>query len=78
MNGDQWAAVGLVLYVVVMVGVVLFMTVSFTTSDLRRDIAELQRDLQREVGAVKREIEYRADRHDRDVESLASEVRRSR
>ena len=74
MNGDQWAAVGLVLYVVVAAAFVLFMALSFKTSDLRRDIADLQRD----VGEVKREIEYRADRHDRDVERLASDVRRNR
>ena len=80
MNGDQSGAVGLVLCVVVAAAVVLVMTVTFKTNDLRRDIAALQRDLQweREVGAVKREIEYRADRHDRDVESLTYEVRRSR
>ena len=77
-NGDQWSAVALVLYVVIMVAVVLFMTVTFRTSDLRRDIADLRRDLQQEVGAVRREIEYRADRHDRDIERVLSEVRRRR
>ena len=89
MNGDQWGAVGLVLCVVVAAAVVLVMTATFKTNDLRRDIADLQRDLQWEIGdlqrdlqweigALKREIEYRADRHDRDVERLTYEVRRSR
>ena len=78
MNGDQWSAVGLVLYVVIMAAVVLVMTVIFRTSDLRRDIAELQRELQREVGAMRRDVEYRADRHDRDIERILAELRRSR
>ena len=77
-NGDQWSAVALVLYVVILAGVVLLMTMIFRTSDLRRDIADLRRDLQQEVGAVRRDIEYRANRHDRDIERVLSEVRRSR
>ena len=67
MNTDQWSAVGIVLYVVMAAAVIIFMTLGFKTSDLRRDIADLRR-----------EIEYRADRHDRDLERVLSELRRSR
>ena len=78
MTGDQWSAVGLVLYVVVAAAVAILVTVIFKAGDVQRDIAELQRVLQRESSDVRREIDYRADRHDRDIEMLVSEVRRRR
>lgn len=78
MNTDQWSAVGLVLYVVIAAAVIIFMTLTFKTSDLRRDVADLRRELEREVSTVRREIEYRADQHDRDLERVLAELRRSR
>ena len=78
MTGEQWSAVGLVLYIGIAAAVAILMTVTFKTSDLRRDVADLRRDLRQEVGTALREIEFRADRHDRDIERLLSEVRRSR
>lgn len=78
MNTDQWSAVGLVLYVVIAAAVIIFMTLSFKTSDLRRDVADLRRALEPEVGTVQREIEYRGDRHDQDLERVLSDLRRSR
>ncbi len=81
MDSERWFAVAVLAWVVVMSALFHYMAVSDLhrkAEDDNRDLRYEIGDLRRDVDAVKREIEYRADRHDRNVERLASEVRRRR